>query len=62
MQADDARARGEEAGEWLRERFEGGDPEPKISINWVARDDRDDAGFARLLKALFTPIRDEREP
>lgn len=51
----------EEAGQWLREHFEG-DPEPKISIEWTMRAERDDAGFARFLAALFTPQGDSPRP
>lgn len=47
----------DEAGEWLRDRFRDGS-EPKIEIAWTARQERDDAGFARLLSALFTPLPD----
>lgn len=50
----------EEAGAWLREHFKD-DPEPKVSIEWTARTERDDAGFSRLLTALFTPLTDGPE-
>lgn len=49
-----------EAGEWLRKNLEGR-PDPKVSIEWTARPERDDAGFARFLAALFTPITDSPE-
>ena len=45
------------AGEWLRKNLKD-TPEPKISIEWSERTERDDAGFARLLGALFTPLDD----
>jgi hypothetical protein len=48
------------AGEWLRENLKD-TPEPKVSIEWTMRPERDDAGFARLLSALFTPIHDGPE-
>jgi hypothetical protein len=50
----------EGAGEWLRDHFKG-DPEPRISIAWTVRDEPDEAGFARFLAALFTPITDGPE-
>lgn len=49
-----------EAGEWLREHFKD-DPAPRVDIAWSAAEDRDDAGFARFLNALFTPIPDGPE-
>jgi hypothetical protein len=49
------------AGEWLRNHVAGGS-EPEITIEWTERHERDDAGFARFLAALFTPLPDSPKP
>lgn len=51
----------DEAGEWLRKHSED-NPHPEISIEWTVRKEPDDAGFARLLSALFTPLPDSPAP
>lgn len=47
----------EEAGEWLREHFEG-TPEPKISIEWTVTEPNDLA-YAEVLGILFGPAADD---
>ncbi|MFJ4623681.1 hypothetical protein [Streptomyces sp. NPDC088812] len=59
MQDGDA-TRAEEAGEWLRKNLKD-KPEPKVDIRWTQRQEPDDAGFARFLAALFTPLPDGPE-
>jgi hypothetical protein len=48
------------AGAWLRDHFQD-DPAPRVDITWTKREEADDAGFARFLSALFTPIPDAPE-
>jgi hypothetical protein len=61
MQDGEARLiRAAEAGEQLRELVKD-KPDPKVDITWTHRTERDDAGFARFLNALFTPIPDGPE-
>jgi hypothetical protein len=47
----------EAAGEWLRDHFKD-DPSPRVDIAWTVREEVDEAGFARFLAALFTPLPD----
>jgi hypothetical protein len=56
----DGCARSEEAGAWLRENLKD-KPESKIDISWTQRPEPDEAGFARFLAALFTPLPDTPE-
>jgi hypothetical protein len=53
--------RAEEAGAWLRKNLKD-KSEPKIDISWSLKEERDDAGFARFLAALFTPADDSPTP
>jgi hypothetical protein len=53
MQADDAKARGEEAGKWLREHFKDV-PAREVSVS-LEITEPDDAVFREVLSILFGP-------